>query len=178
MQRSVQTIKSTNMISGDNQDAQRGIICPVAEISRLHHEISNHLESAVAKGRRIGELLIAQKATLKHGQFGVWLKENCPFSSRTAQRYISLQRNVPKAKCDTVSHLTGSGPAQSEVLDLSILTEQLESHSKQLAELSVAAHAASDEDDLIQIARRAVTIEREIRESRLSSGRTQGERFI
>jgi hypothetical protein len=54
---------------------------------------------AIAAAIKAGKYLNAAKALLGHGNWGNWLKENCKFSERTAERYMTI------AKSDTVSVL-------------------------------------------------------------------------
>ncbi len=66
------------------------------EIVRLHTEIGESFKTSVGKAVRIGELLINIKGELEHGQWGIWIKENLPFSQSTAERYMSLSEHRDK----------------------------------------------------------------------------------
>jgi hypothetical protein len=46
-------------------------------------------ESAVRYAMRCGELLLAKKAELGHGEFLPWVEANCEFTVRHAQRYMA-----------------------------------------------------------------------------------------
>jgi hypothetical protein len=49
---------------------------------------SNAIEAAM----RCGELLIAQKKRVRHGEFQAWVKEHCAFSHDTANVYMRITR--------------------------------------------------------------------------------------
>jgi hypothetical protein len=57
------------------------------EIRQLHQEICSLAMTALDKAIRIGELLLQEKAKLKHGEWLPWIKENLPFSHNTVNRY-------------------------------------------------------------------------------------------
>jgi hypothetical protein len=57
------------------------------------------------KAIRIGELLTIQKRNLGHGKFTPWIKENLPFTSRTAQNYRNIYLHREKLKSENVSGL-------------------------------------------------------------------------
>lgn len=66
-------------------------------INEEHRLARESAESAIAHAIRCGELLMQQKAELRHGEFGTWVEKNCEFSLRHAQRYME----VAKMKSDT-----------------------------------------------------------------------------
>ncbi|NQT03272.1 MAG: DUF3102 domain-containing protein [Planctomycetes bacterium] len=78
------------------------------EIISLHNEISGFLKVSLDKAIRIGELLIEQKAGLKHGEFGRWIATNLPFTDRTARSYMNCYRRRHQLKTESVSDLTGA----------------------------------------------------------------------
>lgn len=78
------------------------------EITRLHSEIVDSLQSNLEKAIRVGELLAEQKSAMPHGTFAVWVTDNLPFSTRTARRYMRLHRERGRLKTDTVSDLSGA----------------------------------------------------------------------
>jgi hypothetical protein len=51
---------------------------------------------------RIGELLTEQKESLGHGEFTAWVKENLPFTVRTAQNYMRIWNERETLKSETV----------------------------------------------------------------------------
>lgn len=53
-----------------------------------------HAELAIHRAKRAGELLIAAKAKVAHGQWLPWLSANCPtLKERTARAYMRLAKN-------------------------------------------------------------------------------------
>lgn len=84
---------------------------PIEEVSRaqeiitLHNEIGGYLKISLEKAIRIGELLVEQKDSLKHGGFTSWVKTNLPFTDRTARNYMGLYRERDRLKTETVSDL-------------------------------------------------------------------------
>jgi len=75
------------------------------KITALHNEILGHLKSSLEKAIEIGQHLIEQKSNLAHGGFTPWLKENIPFSDRTARNYMRLFKEQDKLKTENVSDL-------------------------------------------------------------------------
>lgn len=68
----------------------------VQEIVTLHNEIAGHLKMSLEKAIRIGELLIEQKTSLKHGEWLPWIEANLPFSRQTADNYRRCYENKDK----------------------------------------------------------------------------------
>jgi len=68
----------------------------VQEIISLHNEIIAYLKMSLPKAIRIGELLIQQKAILKHGDWLPWIKKNLPFSRQTADNYRHCYQHQEK----------------------------------------------------------------------------------
>jgi len=60
--------------------------------NRLHREIQSLEVDAKNKAAQIGEMLIAKKASLKHGEWKQWIEDNCEFNERTAQVYIQVAK--------------------------------------------------------------------------------------
>jgi len=77
----------------------------IREMVTLHQEIVGHLRQSLEKAIRLGELLTEQKASLKHGEFTGWIKDNLPFTDRTARNYMRLYRERYRLKTETVSDL-------------------------------------------------------------------------
>jgi hypothetical protein len=67
-------------------------LCTADEIRTLHNEIIASARTTLDKAIRIGELLTAQKDSLKHGEWLPWVKQNLPFSEDTAGRYMGVYR--------------------------------------------------------------------------------------
>src|SRR6516162_2724608 len=80
----------------------------VKEINALHAELCALARTTLSKATRIGELLIQAKASLVHGQWLGWLKENIAFDVRTAQRYMRVYEHRDLLKNDNVSHLSAA----------------------------------------------------------------------
>jgi hypothetical protein len=79
-----------------------------ARINAAHEAVQAALKSSIINAMHAGELLIAAKAKLKHGEWLPWLKANFPFTDRTARNYMMLARRRPEveAKLETDSDLT------------------------------------------------------------------------
>ncbi len=76
----------------------------ITEINRLHGIAISSVQSAMDAACRIGELLLVEKATLPHGEWGPWVKTNLPFGVRQAQNYTRVFKHQPKTKSS--AHLT------------------------------------------------------------------------
>ena len=61
-----------------------------AEIRRHHDAVHAAALTAMEHALAAGRLLAEVKAALPHGEFESWLKANCPFTARTARRYMQL----------------------------------------------------------------------------------------
>jgi Protein of unknown function (DUF3102) len=81
------------------------------EINQLHQQAFTKAKEAIGSARKVGELLLEVKDSLKHGQFHKWIEEHCAFSLRQSQRYmnVALDKPVPikelAVKSDMMSHL-------------------------------------------------------------------------
>lgn len=51
------------------------------------------MSDAVARAKKIGDLLIAAKRLLPHGEFRPWIKENTGLSYTTAHRFVVIAKN-------------------------------------------------------------------------------------
>jgi hypothetical protein len=60
------------------------------EIIDLHNRIQETQRRNLADAQGIGERLLKQKNSIKHGYFTLWVDENLPFTRRTAQNYMKL----------------------------------------------------------------------------------------
>lgn len=85
-----------------------------SEINREHAMAIAHAGQALDHAKRAGELLLAAKAQLPHGQFSEWVLSNVTVSTRQAQRYMAAAQGKPtplraimqkETKNDTVSYL-------------------------------------------------------------------------
>jgi hypothetical protein len=90
-----------------------GQIIPIADLSldMMAIGIKSHRESAercfshgVEHAFGAGELLIAAKKKIKHGEWLPWLETHCELALRTAQAYMRLAR-LPVEKRNGVAHL-------------------------------------------------------------------------
>jgi len=76
------------------------------EITRLHQEILGAAKTTLEKARRIGELLVAKKQSLAHGEWLPWFTKNCKFSTQSADRYRAVFIHWDEIKFLTVENLT------------------------------------------------------------------------
>jgi DNA adenine methylase len=83
----------------------------LSEIKQLHSEIESHLQaaaselaSALEKRIEVGGKLTKLKDGLKRGEWLPFVKDNLPFSDRTAERYMKAY--AKRDEIDTVSNLT------------------------------------------------------------------------
>jgi hypothetical protein len=61
---------------------------PASEINREHDLVLTADANRMQHYVRCGELLLAQKAALKHGEFKSWIGDHCRFSYKTAADYM------------------------------------------------------------------------------------------
>lgn len=65
-------------------------------INRAHVEAREYASKAVERALQAGDLLIAVKGQLAHGEFGPWCAEHLPeISRRTLQDYIRVAKEFP-----------------------------------------------------------------------------------
>lgn len=83
------------------------------EINDSHAQAILHAGEAMNHALRCGDLLIKAKATVQHGHWLPWLRENIAFSERTAQGYMRIaQRYSSLRKRDSVADLNVRGVLQ------------------------------------------------------------------
>lgn len=70
----------------------------IQRINELYREISKLFVANVEKAIEIGDLLLEVKRTLDYGQFTPWIEENFPFSTKTAQKWMTLALNKKELK--------------------------------------------------------------------------------
>src|SRR5262245_6190622 len=92
----VATISSRSALPEDQQTL-------ATKIRSEYRGVFDAAKVVIAKAITFGELLIAEKAKFKHGDWLDWLERNCGLERRTAQRYMKLATN--KAKIE--AHLKG-----------------------------------------------------------------------
>jgi hypothetical protein len=80
----------------------------VTEITELHYKITTAIKKTLQDAIRIGELLKEQKDKMPHGVFTSWIKENLPFSDRTARNYMRVHESRERLKTESVSVLNGA----------------------------------------------------------------------
>jgi len=81
---------------------------PLAELLRLHGEIAEAARTSLDKAIRCGEILAGQKASVAHGKWLPWVKENLPFTDRTARNYIRVFEHRDAIKSESLSDLTAA----------------------------------------------------------------------
>ena len=77
----------------------------IDRIIGLHTEIDSYLKITLDRAIEIGGLLEDQKADLGHGQWLPWVKENLPFSERTARDYMSYYARRDELKSAKIADL-------------------------------------------------------------------------
>ncbi len=65
-----------------------------AEINAEHDAAHRDAETAVQHAVRCGEQLLTVKASLKHGEFMLWIEKNCQFEQSTATRYMKAAHQI------------------------------------------------------------------------------------
>lgn len=83
------------------------------QINAEHQLAVESASGAITHAIRCGELLITQKALLKHGEFGAWIEKHCAFKQAMANNYMKAARN-PSAVGNSIRHLYESGRAPKE----------------------------------------------------------------
>jgi hypothetical protein len=79
-------------------------------INEEHRLARSSAEDAVQHAIRCGELLLAKKAELRHGQFMPWIEANCEFAWSTAKRYcLAAQQKATGVAISSLSGLFPSG---------------------------------------------------------------------
>jgi len=62
------------------------------EMNLLHQKIKAAQVSAKDMAAKLGDILIAKKASLKHGEFKPWVEANCIFAYRGAAEYMQVAK--------------------------------------------------------------------------------------
>jgi hypothetical protein len=62
------------------------------EINAEHEASLGSARDAISRAIRVGGLLIRAKDKVAHGEFAEWIKYNCRFGARMAQRYMRAHR--------------------------------------------------------------------------------------
>ena len=87
----------------------------VARINHEHRLAYSSRDQALEHAVRCGQLLIAQKEALPHGQFMEWIAINCEFEQSTATRYMTAAKRI--ASGVAVSSLTALFPSGRRKLE-------------------------------------------------------------
>lgn len=75
------------------------------EINAEHRSCDEALREGLRHALRAGELLIEAKSRVQHGEWGRWLEENFEGSSRTAQGYMKVAREIPNLDGTKAQHV-------------------------------------------------------------------------
>ena len=75
------------------------------EINAEHRSCDEALREGLRHALRAGELLIEAKTRVQHGEWGRWLEENFEGSSRTAQGYMKVAREIPNLDGTKAQHV-------------------------------------------------------------------------
>src|SRR5258707_5120533 len=73
----------------------------VDRINRRHRQIMEFGKRALEEAIDIGRELSDAKSSLEHGEWLPWVEDNLEFTTRTAQRYISVWDNRDQLKNDS-----------------------------------------------------------------------------
>ena len=65
-------------------------------INTAHRAASDAAQSALLHAREAGRLLVEAKATVGHGKWTGWLRDNVEFSERTARGYMRIAERWPE----------------------------------------------------------------------------------
>jgi hypothetical protein len=83
-------------------------LADLASQIRDHHRRANlAIRTALAHACRVGQLLMAAKAVLPHGEYLTWVRHDCGISPRTAQGYARIAVNwdaIEGANARRVAH--------------------------------------------------------------------------
>jgi hypothetical protein len=85
-------MRKTMLADGPIDAAAQNDTHLAAQIHAEHQAAGTPSMQWIEHARRAGELLIAAKARLPHGQWGLWLKKHVRFGFRTSARYMRLAR--------------------------------------------------------------------------------------
>ncbi len=80
----------------------------ILQIKKLHREIVGSCGDSIKKGTLIGKILTSVKNTSKHGEWGVFVKKNCPFSIRTETNYIVIYKNKDLIDANNIKDLNSA----------------------------------------------------------------------
>ena len=98
----------------------------IQEINELHNEIEGYLKKSLEKAIRLGELLIEQKANVKHGEWLTWIDANLSFTDRTARNYMRLYRERDRLKTETISDIAKKASVSRQAI-YDVINDQYDS---------------------------------------------------
>ena len=85
-------------------------------INDLHDEIMDMGRKTLAMIIEMGRLLSQQKATVGHGKWENWMKDNLNFSQMTANRYMRVHRDRETIKSNMMLDLpNGKQPSLTDI---------------------------------------------------------------
>jgi hypothetical protein len=71
-------------------DSVAEIIRLLGELAEIEKTVSGLAKTVLKKAIRIGELLVANKAAVRHRDWLTWIDKNLPFGCRQSQKYMSI----------------------------------------------------------------------------------------
>ena len=72
-------------------------LAPLTRLIREEHQAyERDAKSAIERAIRVGELLVAAKRHVRHGEWGLWVQTQAPFGERQAQNYMRLAANAKR----------------------------------------------------------------------------------
>jgi Protein of unknown function (DUF3102) len=115
-----------------------------AEINARHRNLLACGKTALEEAIRIGELLVANKAAVRHGDWIRWIEKNLEFDRTAAFRYMRIFERRDELKCFSVQHLTDAYALLAKKID----HEPARAESEQPA--AVATDSESKPDGAVQ----------------------------
>jgi hypothetical protein len=92
----------------------KSLAAPTAKaINEAHKLAHTSAETAIEHGIRCGQLLVAKKAELAHGEFESWIEKHCEFSPQTARRYMQVaSKTLTRERFDSLRQALGYDKAK------------------------------------------------------------------
>jgi len=87
------TVLTPRRLSGEAQAGDNRLPEIAEKIKAEYRGVFDAAKVVISKAIAFGELLIAEKAKFRHGDWLDWLETNCDLEKRTAQRYMKLAQN-------------------------------------------------------------------------------------
>lgn len=99
-----------------------------AERINNHHDAAQAAaQSAIEHALQAGQLLIEVKASLAHGELTDWITQHCRFSTRTAQAYMRLAKQLPTLDAANAQRVAGLSLREAMKVIAAPSTEQASS---------------------------------------------------